>query len=152
REVEAVADAARHAWYQGANVYHARFEAAMARYLGVRHAVALPSCTSALHLALLAAGVGPGDAGVVPEITGMATAAPITYVGATPLFADVERETWCLSADSFARTLTPRTRAVIPVDLYGGLPDMEAIRSVASAHGITVIEDAAEAIGSEYRG
>src|SRR5262249_11392431 len=113
REVDSVADAARNAWYEGANLYHARFETAMARYLGVRHAVALPSCTSALHLALLAAGVGPGDEVVVPEITWIATAAPITYVGATPLFADVDRETWCLSADSFARTLTPRTRAVI---------------------------------------
>lgn len=152
REVELVAEAARTAWYANANAYHQRFEEAFARYVGVRHAIALPSCTSAIHLSLLALGVGPGDEVVVPEVTWIASAAPITYVGATTVFADVDPLTWCLSAGSFEECVTPRTKAVIPVDLYGNMPDMDAILSVADRHGIAVIEDAAEAIGSEYRG
>jgi perosamine synthetase len=114
--------------------------------------VALPSCTSAIHLALAALGVGPGDEVIVPELTWIATAAPVRYVGATPVFADVDPVTWCLSAEAFAAAVTLRTRAVIPVDLYGNLPDMLALRAVAARHGIAVIEDAAEAVGSEAQG
>jgi perosamine synthetase len=152
REVDLVTEAARTAWFENANLYQDRFERAFAEYLGVHHAIALPSCTAGLHLSLAALGVGPGDEVVVPEITWIATAAPICYVGAKPVFADVDPETWCLSAESFARVLTPRTKAVIPVDLYGNLPDMAAIRKIADAHGIRVIEDAAEAIGSAQGG
>lgn len=151
-EIDYVADAVRTAWYGDAGVYHQKFERAFADYLGVKHAVALPSGTSGLHLALLALGVGRGDEVIVPEITWIATSAPITYVGATPVFADVEPDTWCLAAASFEARITPRTKAVIPVDLYGGVPDWDAILRVARAHGVSVIEDAAEAVGSEYRG
>ena len=152
KEIDYVTDAAAHAWYSQANMYHERFEKAFAEYVGVRFATALPSCTSAIHLALLALGVGPGDEVVVPDVTWIASAAPITYVGATPVFADIEPDTWCLSADSFEACITPRTRAVIPVDLYGNMPDMDALGKVAARHGVAVVEDAAEAIGSEYRG
>lgn len=152
REVAAVAEAAASAWYADAHAHEERFERAFAAYHGARFAVALPSCTSAIHLALAALGIGPGDEVVVPEITWIATAAPVAYLGATPVFADVEEETLCLSPDSFAGCITPRTRAVIPVDLYGAIPEMDRIRAVAAAGGIAVIEDAAEAIGSEYRG
>jgi perosamine synthetase len=152
REIEYVTDAVTRAWYSEANCYHDRFERAFAEYLGTRHAVALPSCTSAIHLALLALGVGPGDEVVVPDCTWIASVAPVIYVGATPVFADIDPSTWCLSAESFRACLTPRTRAVIPVDLYGGMPDMEAIRAVAQPHSVAVIEDAAEAIGSVFRG
>lgn len=152
KEVDYVADAVRNAWYSNANIYHERFERAFAEYLGVRYAIALPSCTSAIHLALLAHGVEPGDEVIVPDITWIATAAPISYVGATPVFADIDAETWCLSAEAFEACITPRTKAVIPVDLYGGMPDMDAVREIAARHGIAIIEDAAEAIGSEYHG
>ncbi len=152
REVQYVADAAANGWYTGSTKYHEQFELAFADYLGVRHAVALPSCTSAIHLALAALNVGPGDEVIVPDLTWIASAAPTSYVGAIPVFADVDATTWCLSAESFTATITPRTKAVIPVDLYGGMPDMNAIRKVAHAHGIAVIEDAAEAIGSEFQG
>jgi perosamine synthetase len=152
REVKYVADAAANGWYSGSTKYHERFELTFADYLGVRHAVALPSCTSAIHLALAALKIGPGDEVIVPDLTWIASAAPISYVGAIPVFADVDATTWCLSAESFAEMITPRTKAVIPVDLYGGMPDMNAIRKVAHAHGIAVIEDAAEAIGSEFQG
>ncbi len=152
REVDYVADAALRAWYSDANLYHHRFEKAFAEYIGVSHAMALPSCTAGIHLALLALGIGPGDEVVVPEITWIATAAPVVYVGATPVFADIDPVTWCLSPESLQRYISPRTRAVIPVDLYGGMPDMDSIRDLAGSAGAAVIEDAAQAVGSEYRG
>ena len=152
KEIRYVTDAVTNCWYENANLYHERFERAFAAYLGVKHAIALPSCTSAIHLSLLAFGVGPGDEVIVPECTWIATAAPITYVGATPVFADIDESSWCLSPESFAACITPRTRAVIPVDLYGNLPDLAGIRAIAAQHGIKVIEDAAEAIGSRYHG
>jgi perosamine synthetase len=152
KEVEYVRDAAARGWYGEAEGYTQRFEQAFAAYLGVRHAVALPSCTSAIHLSLAALGIGPGDEVVVPELTWIASAAPVIYVGATPVFADVDAQTWCLSADSLHEALTPRTRAVIPVDLYGGMPDMGALQALARRHGLALVEDAAEAVGSEHHG
>src|SRR5438105_13855476 len=152
KEIDYVADAAANAWYADANIYHLRFERAFADYLGVRFAMALPSCTSALHLSLLALGVGAGDEVIVPDATWIASVAPVCYVGATPVFADIDPETWCLSAGSLEECITPRTRAVIPVDLYGNLPDMDAIGDITRRHRLAVIEDAAEAIGSEYCG
>jgi perosamine synthetase len=151
-EIDAVADAAAHAWYQDANRYHTRLETGFRSLTGMPWAMALPSCTSAIHLALLALGIGPGDEVIVPELTWIASAAPIHYVGATPIFADVDPDTWCLDAASFESWITPRTKAVIPVDLYGGFPDMDAIREIAGHHGIAVVEDAAQAIGAVYRG
>jgi perosamine synthetase len=152
KEVAYVLEAVRDGWYGHANDFIVRFERAFADYLGVRHAVSLPSATSAIHLSLAALGIGPGDEVIVPDPTWIATSAPISYVGATPVFADVDPVTWCLDAQSLEARITPRTKAVIPVDLYGGVPDWEAIRAVAARHSIAVIEDAAEAIGSEFRG
>ena len=152
KEISYVTDAVTNAWYSNANVYHARFEKAFADYMGVRFAISLPSCTAAIHLSLLALGIGPGDDVIVPDITWIASAAPISYVGATPVFADIDSKTWCLSAHSFDGCVTPKTKAVIPVDLYGNMPDMDAIRNVAKRHGVAIIEDAAEAIDSEYKG
>ena len=147
-----VTDAVTNAWYGSHSMYHERFETAFADYIGVRHAVSLPSATSGLHLALAGLGIGPGDEVVVPDITWIATSAPIEYVGATPVFADVDRDSWCVSAEALEAVITPRTKAVIVVDLYGNLPDMAAIEGIARRHGIEVIEDAAEAHGSEQGG
>lgn len=152
KEIAYVTDAVTNAWYANANIYNERFERAFAEYHGVRYAVSLPSCTSALHLSLLALGVGPGDEVIVPDCTWIASAAPVSYVGATPVFADIDPASWCLSAESFAACITPRTRAVIPVDLYGNVPDYAALQEVARRHGIAIIEDAAEAAGTRYRG
>jgi perosamine synthetase len=152
REVDYAADAARNAWYSRAGEYLARFEHAMAGYLGVKHAIAVPHCTAAIHLSLVALDVGPGDEVVVPDATWIASAAPIHYVGATPVFADIDEATWCIDPESFRACITPRTKAVIPVDLYGCMPDMEALLGVATTNNVTVIEDAAEAIGSSYKG
>jgi perosamine synthetase len=148
REIEYVREAVAGAWYENANEFHERFEAAFAAHVGRRHAIALPSCTSALHLTLLSLGVGPGDEVVVPDITWIASTAPVLYVGATPTFADVDETTWCLGRESVDAVLTPRTKAVIAVDLYGGMPDMPALEHLLGERGIPLIEDAAEAIGS----
>jgi len=150
KEIKYVTDALKRGWYKNANVYHQRFEKAFADYVGKKYAIALNSCTSAIHLSLLALGVGSGDEVIVPEITWIATAAPISYVGAKPVFADIDSQTWCLSASSFEKMISKKTRAVIPVDLYGNMPDMKAICSIARSAGIAVIEDAAEAMGAQY--
>ena len=152
KEIDYVTDAVTNAWYANANIYNERFEKAFAEYLGVQFAISLPSCTSAIHLSLLSLGVRAGDEVIVPDLTWIASSAPISYVGATPVFADVDEKTWCLSAESFEQLISPKTKAVIPVDLYGNMPDMDSIREVARRHEVAVIEDAAEAIGSEYKG
>lgn len=129
-----------------------RFEQAFAEYVGRQYAVSLPSCTSAIHLALLSLGIGEGDEVIVPDITWIGSSAPITYVGATPIFCDVDDKTWCIDIEDLKIKITPRTKAIITVDLYGGMPDYDKIIKLASKLNIAVIEDAAEAIGSEYNG
>ena len=151
REIDYATEAATHGWYDRADEFPQRFEEAFANYIGVKHAVSLPSCTSGLHLALAALDIGPRDEVIVPDLTWIASSAPITYVGATPVFADVDEHTWCLCADSVKACLTERTRAILPVDLYGGVPDYDNLRAIADEHGLKIIEDAAEAIGSEFR-
>jgi perosamine synthetase len=152
REVASVAEAAATAWYADHNTYQERFERAFAAYVGRAYALSLPSATAGLHLALAGLGVGPGDEVVVPELTWIASSAPAGYLGATPVFADVDERTWCLSAASLAARLTPRTRAVVLVDLYGNLPDVDAVLAVTRPRGIAVVEDAAQAVGSTYKG
>ena len=151
KEIDYVAEAVRTAWYDNANSYNLRFEEAMSARLNRRFAISLPSCTSGLHLALAGLGVGPGDEVIVPELTWIATAAPVAYVGATPVFADVDRASWCLDAASLEACIGPRTKAAIVVDLYGNMPDWDALGAVAERRGIALIEDAAEAIGSRFR-
>lgn len=128
------------------------FETQIAEYVGARHCIALNSCTAALHLALEAVGVGPGDEVITSPITFASTANVIVHRGATPVFADVDAGTINLAPDAFAAAITPKTKAVIPVHLFGQACDMDAINRIAAAHGIRVIEDAAHAIGTEYQG
>jgi perosamine synthetase len=151
-EQKYVADAVQDGWYERAGEWPARLEGDFAQAVGRAHAFSLPSCTAGLHLALAALGVGPGDEVVVPDGTWIASSAPISYVGATPVFADIDPVTWCLSAESLAAAVTERTRAVIVVDLYGGMPDWAALQAVTEPAGIPLIEDAAEAAGSAWRG
>jgi perosamine synthetase len=152
KEINYVTDALKNAWHDDYHIYHERFESAFAEYIGVKYAMTLPSRISAIHLALLTLDIGTGDEVIVPETTSFATAAPIKFVGATPVFADIDPQTWCMSPDSFKRQITHKTKAVIPVAIYGNLPDWRAIQNTASRRGVTIIEDAAHAIGSEYRG
>jgi perosamine synthetase len=151
-EARFVAEAALNDWYGKAAQSVGLFEREFASHLGIAHAAAVPHCTHAIHLALLALGIGPGDEVVVPESTWVATAAPITYVGATPVFADIDPVSWCVSADSVAAAITPRTKAILTVDLYGGVADADTLQEVAGGAGLALIEDAAQAIGSMYKG
>nr|WP_246513883.1 DegT/DnrJ/EryC1/StrS family aminotransferase [Neoroseomonas soli] len=127
------------------------FEADFAAFCGAREAIALNSGTSALHLALLALGIGPGDEVIAPAMTFVATVAAIRYAGATPVLADVDPETWNLDPAAFERAITARTRAVIPVHLHGRMAEMDAITRIARRHGLAVIEDAAQAHGARMR-
>ena len=150
-EQEAAAAAVASGWIaQGPRV--AEFEAAFATKLGAAHAVAVSSCTTALHLALVVAGIDSGDEVVVPSLSFIATANAARYVNATPVFADVDLATANLTPASVEAALTPATRAVIVVD-QGGMPaDVDAIRALCEPRGISVVEDAACAAGSTYRG
>ncbi|KPN17802.1 MULTISPECIES: DegT/DnrJ/EryC1/StrS family aminotransferase [Arthrobacter] len=150
-EIAAVSEVISSGWIaQGPRT--ARFEAAFAKKMEAGHAVAASSCTTALHLALVVAGVGPGDDVVVPSFSFIATANAPTYVGARPVFADVDPETGNLTAGTVEAALTPNTRAVIAVD-QGGVPvDLAQLRALCDPRGITVLEDAACAAGSRYAG
>jgi dTDP-4-amino-4,6-dideoxygalactose transaminase len=129
-----------------------QFETDLAAYVGAAHAVAVNSCTAALHLALEAVGVGPGDEVLTTPMTFGATANVICHLGATPVFVDIEAETACIDARLIEAALTSRTKAILPVDFAGQPSDMDAIMTVARRHGIPVIEDAAHSIGAEYKG
>lgn len=152
REVSYAADAARYGWNSQWNKYIKRFEDTFSDYLGVKHSLSTSSCTGALHIALAALGIGPGDEVIVPDITWVATANAVVYVGATPVFADVDMKSWCMDPVSFASLITPRTKAVIPVHLYGHPAPIEKIVEIARQHGLYVIEDAAPSIGAEWNG
>lgn len=152
REVELVADAARNAWYKNHAEFNNRFERMLADYVGVSHAVSTPHCTAALHLALAALGVGPGDEVIAPDVTWIASVAPIVYVGAEPVLVDIDPVTWCLDPAAVERAIGPRTKAIIGVDLYGSTCDWARLQDIADRHGLALIEDAAEALGSVYHG
>ena len=150
-EAAAAAEAISSGWIaQGPRV--AKFEEAFASAIGADHAVALSSCTTALHLALVVAGIGPGDEVVVPSLSFIATANAARYVGAAPVFADVDEATQNLTPTTVEPCLTPRTRAVILVDQAGVPADLDAMRALCEPRGIMVIEDAACAVGSVYHG
>lgn len=151
-EVKLVTEAAELGWYENRNMHLNMFIKEFSVYTDIRYLLPTANCTSALHLAMLGLGIGPGDEVIVPDITWVASVAPIHYVGATPIFADIDEKSWCLSPNSFEKSITPKTKAVVVVDLYGNMPQMEKISAIAKKHKIFVIEDAAEAIGAEIKG
>jgi UDP-4-amino-4-deoxy-L-arabinose-oxoglutarate aminotransferase len=124
----------------------ASFEEAFAKYLGRRHALAVTSCTGAMHMALLALGIGPGDEVITTPMTFIATAAAIMETGAKPVFVDVEPDTGNIDARAVEAAITPRTRAILPVHLYGLLCDMRALRKLADAHNLAIVEDSAHCV------
>lgn len=128
------------------------FEQSFAAFTGAKEAVALNSGTSALHLALLALEIGPGDEVIAPAMTFVATVAAIRYTGATPVLVDADPLTWNVDPAAIEREITPRTKAIIPVHLHGRMADMDAIMGIAAQHGIPVIEDAAQAHGASWQG
>lgn len=150
-EIAAVADVMRSGMLAQGSVV-TEFESRFAEYCGAAHAVGVNSGTAALHAALLAAGVGPGDSVVVPAFTFFATASAVSMCGATPLFADVDPATFNIDPDSVAALIRPETRAVVGVHLFGQPFDVGAVREVCDDHDLVLIEDAAQAHGAEYHG
>jgi perosamine synthetase len=151
-EEKYVLDAIRSTWISSTGPYITRFEKELAAACGARAAVGVCNGTVGLHLALAALGVGPGDEVLVPSLTYIATANAVRYVGAEPVFVDVDPATWCIDPTRLREAVTPRTRGLVPVHLYGHPADMDAIQQVASAHGLWVVEDAAEAHFATYKG
>src|SRR6185437_4577342 len=145
REIAYVTDALRSGWVSSIGPYIDRLEAEFARYIGVKHAIAVTNGTVALHLALHAMGVGPGDEVIVPDLTFAATAHTVLQTGAVPVLADVSPETWCLDPSAVERALTTRTKAIVPVHLFGHPADVPALSRLAASRGVRVLEDAAEA-------
>jgi len=130
----------------------AAFEERFAAYCGARYCVALNSGTSALHLALLAAGIGPGDEVITVSMTFVATAAAVLYCGAKPVFVDIDPEAWTMDPNLIEAAVTPRTKAILPVHLHGLVAEMDPILAISRRHGLVVIEDAAQSHGAEYKG
>lgn len=130
----------------------AKFEEEFAAYCGSKHAIGVGNGTDALWLALLALGVGPGDEVITVPSTFMATAEAITYCGAKPVFVDINEETYTMDADLLEKAITPKSRAIIPVHLFGQCADMDPIMEVARRHGLPIVEDACQAHGAEYKG
>ncbi len=151
-EERLVLEALRSGWISGRGPYVRRFEEELASWVGVRHAIATSSGTAALHLALMSLGIGPGDEVIVPDLTFASPASMVVLAGARPVFADVDPRHWVISADEVRRKITPRTKAIIVVHLYGVPANMGEIMEVAREENLYVIEDAAEALGATVRG
>lgn len=151
-EIEFALDAVTNGWGDRCYEYIYRFEQLFKDHLNVKYAIATSSCTGALHMGLSALGVGPGDEVILADTNWIATAAPIVYLGAEPKFVDILPDTWCIDPSLVEKAITPRTKAIIAVHLYGNLCDMSALLAIGEKHNIPVIEDAAEAIGSIYKG
>ncbi len=151
-EKKYVLDCLDSGWISSKGAYLARFEQGFAEYVGVPHAVGVCNGTVALHLALLALGIGPGDEVIVPTLTYVASVNAIAYVGATPVFVDSLPDTWQMDPAEASRRITPRTRAILAVHLYGHPCDLDALRGLAQRHDLFLVEDCAEAIGSRVHG
>jgi perosamine synthetase len=145
-------EAIRSSWIASTGPFVDRFEADFSHLCGTRFAIPIVNGTAALHLCLVALGVGPGDEVIMPSLTYVATANAAMYQGATPVFVDVDPETWCIDPNLVDAAVTPRTRGIIAVHLYGHPADMDALNAIAAKHGLWVIEDAAEAHGATYKG
>lgn len=151
-EVEFATDAARNGWGERCYEYLGRFEQGFRQHIGSAHAIATSSCTGALHIGMAALGIGPGDEVIMADTNWIASAAPIVHLGAKPVFVDILPDSWCIDPDLAEAAITPRTKAILAVHLYGNLCDMDRLLAIGERHGIPVIEDAAEAIGSSYHG
>ncbi|MDP2246806.1 MAG: DegT/DnrJ/EryC1/StrS aminotransferase family protein, partial [Nitrosomonadales bacterium] len=151
-EVAYATDAARNGWGEKCYEYISKFEDKFKEFTGAKYAIATSSCTGALHMGLAALDIGPGDEVILADTNWIASAAPITYLGATPVFVDVLPDSWCIDPDCIEKAITPRTKAIVVVHIYGNLCDMDKLMALGKKYGLPVIEDAAEAIGSYWHG
>jgi perosamine synthetase len=151
-EVRYATDAAANGWGDKCYEYINRFEDLFKQHLGVQYAIATSSCTGALHMGMAALGIGPGDEVIMADTNWIATASPIVNQGAKPVFVDILPDSWCIDPEKAELAITPKTKAIVAVHLYGNLCDMDRLLAIGKKYGIPVIEDAAEAIGSIYHG
>ena len=152
KEEQYVLDAVRSGWVSSIGKYIEAFEEGFAAYCGTKYALTASNGTTALHLALVTAGIGPGDEVIVPDITFVATANAVAYTGAKPVIVDIQPDTLCICPAAVRAAITAKTRAIIPVHLYGHPADMDELDAIARDHKLHIIEDAAEAHGAEYKG
>lgn len=152
KETSYLADAVSSGWISSSGHYVKSFEKEFAAFVGVRFANTTSNGTTALHLALLALGIGPGDEVIVPDLTFAATINAVFHCGATPVIVDIEKQSWCISADCIKKVISKKTKCIIVVHLSGQVADMGAIMSVAEENGLFVIEDCAEAHGARFKG
>ena len=150
REVRYATDAAANGWGEHCYDYIDRFETGFRAHIGTRYAISTSSATGALHLGFAGLGIGAGDEVIVADVNWIASVAPILHLGATPVFVDVLPDTWCIDPRAVEQAITPHTKAILAVHLYGNLCDMDALGSLASAYKIDIVEDAAEALGSAW--
>lgn len=149
-EIKTVEDCMRNGWYNYR--YVETFQKEFAAYHSRKYGIMTPNCTTAIHLLLTAMGIGEGDEVIAPENTWVGSVAGITYLRATPVFTDIDPKHWCLDPGAVERSITPRTKAIIAVDVFGNMPLMDELLDISKRYGIPLIEDAAEALGSVYKG
>lgn len=152
RELELVADCVRTGWVSSAGRYLDEFEQRWAEYCGMKHGIAVSSGTAALDVAVSCLGLEPGDEVILPSFTIISCAQAVTKHGGVPVLVDCDPDTWCLDVEETAARVTSRTRAIMPVHMYGHPADMDPLRELADRHGLAIIEDAAEAHGALYKG
>lgn len=152
KEIDYVTDAVQSGWVSSLGQYIDLFEEKFAAYCGTKYALTTSNATAALHLSIVSLGIKSGDEVIIPDLTFVATANAVRYTGAKVAIADVNEDTLCINKESIKKYITLKTKAIIPVHLYGHPADMDEINSIAQEYGLYVIEDAAEAHGSEYRG
>lgn len=152
RELELVSEAVKSGWISSSGRYIPLFEEKFASFCNAEHCIATSNGTVAIHLAMVALNIGPGDEVIVPDLTFVATANAVITAGAVPVFADINEHDWCLSVDDVKSKISPRTKAIIAVHLYGNVGDMDGLRKLADENGLYLIEDAAEAHGAQYKG
>lgn len=152
KEIDYAADAAANGWGAKCYEYINKFENMFKEYLDVKYAIATSSCTGALHMGLSAIGVKAGDEVIAPDITWVASIAPITYLGAVPVLVDVNEHDWCIDPKKVEEAITEKTKAIIAVHVYGNLCNMDELLKISEKYNIPIIEDSAEALGSVYKG
>lgn len=151
-EIRVVEDAMRNGWYEHAYEYCEKFQNEFSAYHNRKYGIMTPNCTTAIHLLLTGMGISAGDEVILPDCTWIATGAGITYLRATPIFADIESVNWCLDPESVKKRITSKTKAIMAVDLFGNMPLMDELSAISNQYGIPLIEDAAEGLGATYKG
>ena len=149
-EISYASDAAKNGWGDDCYKYINKFENLFKEHLGVEYAIATSSCTGAIHIGLSSLGIGPGDEVIVADINWIASVSPIVHMGAKPIFVDVDINSWCIDTNKIRDAITPNTKAIMAVHIYGNICNMDELLSISNEYNIPIIEDSAEAIGSEW--